>query len=399
MTLQKTPKIVLVAPYEEKATDPQMMMILKQLGQAVPAQFRDDNYKTLEAVLQYEGYDISRLRLTQDEPLPDEADTLILIDPENFDERQLYEIDQFLYGGGNVIIAAQGFRYDYNSDGRTGVEIVPRQVTHGMNTLLENYGVTISDEMLMDDQFELISIMSNAQMGPFAMQVPVKVPMQIRLTDSSLNKDVSITNRLDSLFYIWGSSLKIDESLLTKNNLSKTLLLVSGTRSWTVPFLGGQLMKADVEKHKNNAVSHLPLSVLLEGQFPLAFKGKEKPLWPDQESEDDSDAVLRAPEPGKLILIGCASMFEESFVQGGEMLSFFSNCVDAVTLGDTLIGIRSHKAINRVIKPLNKMQKIWYRFITIFLVPLVVVIFGVVRAFIRRKEKELYVKRLAQKME
>jgi len=398
MTLEKKPKIALIAPYEQKATDPQMMEILKQLGQAPPAEYRDDRYKKLESALAYEGYEYARIRLSTDEKIPSGTDTLIVVDPEGLENRQKYEIDRFLYEGGNLIIAAQGFRYDYNTDGRTGVEIIPRQMTHGLNPLLEHYGVKINDQMLMDDQFEMISITSNRNAGPFALQVPVKIPTQIRISEDTLNDDLSITSRLDSLFYIWGSLLDIDDNKIKKHDLEKTILFTSSKTAWTVPFLGGQLLKNEVAKEKRNAKSHLPLAVMLEGQFPSMYKGKDIPEWTDTAGDsDDDDKEALTPQPGKLLVIGCASMFEESFIQGGEMLTFFSNCVDALTLGETLINIRSQKGVNRSIKPLSKMQRLWYRFMTVFLVPVCLAIIGIIWAFIRRKQKERYIKSLAKK--
>jgi ABC-2 type transport system permease protein len=395
MTLDKKPQIALVAPYEEKMADPQMIAFLKQLGQSLPAEYREDRYSALESVLEYEGYDFARLRLTRDEPIPADTDTLVIIDPEGLAERQKYEIDSFLHQGGNVIIAAQGFRYQYNTDGGSGVEILPHQVTHGLNPLLETYGVRISDEMLMDDQYEMISITSNQSRGPFAVQVPVKIPTHIKITQDSLNPDVSITSRLDTLFYIWGSSLILDEEKIKENQLTLTVLFTSGDTSWTVPFYGGQLLKTEVAKQRQNAQSNLPLAVLLEGTFPLAYAGKDRPPWSDSnESADHQTQQERTARPGKLIVIGCAAMFEESFIQGGGMLTFFSNCIDAVSLGETLINIRSKQPINRTIRPLDKGEKLWYRFMTLFLIPLVVVLTGLVRVFIRRKQKEHYMKSL-----
>ena len=102
---------------------------------------------------------------------------------------------------------------------------------------------------------------------------------------------------------------------------------------------------------------------------------------------------------GKLLVIGCSKMFEKEFIRSGGMLNLFLNCVDALTLGDELINIRSHQPINRSIEPIGKMGKLWYRFMTILLVPVFIIAFGCVRVIIRKKEKENYIKSLSLMVE
>ena len=85
-------------------------------------------------------------------------------------------------------------------------------------------------------------------------------------------------------------------------------------------------------------------------------------------------------------------MFEEDIIRNGGMANLFINSVDAVTLGGDLIKIRGHRAFNHSIQTVNKVKKLWYRFMAIFLVPLIVVILGSIRAVLRTKEKEQYLK-------
>jgi hypothetical protein len=63
-----------------------------------------------------------------------------------------------------------------------------------------------------------------------------------------------------------------------------------------------------------------------------------------------------------------------------------------LTLGAELIKIRGKQPVSRTVKALGKMEKLWYRFMTIFLVPVAVIVFGSLRAVMRRKEKEQYMK-------
>ena len=56
-------------------------------------------------MMRYENYQVDRIRLTKEEPIPEGTDTLVIVAPEELNERQRYEINRFLAGGGSVIIA------------------------------------------------------------------------------------------------------------------------------------------------------------------------------------------------------------------------------------------------------------------------------------------------------
>ena len=68
---------------------------------------------------------------------------------------------------------------------------------------------------------------------------------------------------------------------------------------------------------------------------------------------------------------------------------FFLNTVDWLTLGDELINIRSHGATDRPLKEISESEKFFLKFISIAGVPLLVVVFGLVRFFLRRRAKRL----------
>jgi len=409
MTLEKRPKVALVAPYTDKEADSQMQQIMKQLGQALPSQYREDKFRYLGAMMRYEDYDVQRIRLTEEEPIPDETDTLILTAPERLNERQRYEINRFLVGGGNVIIAAQGYTYNYRPAGMQGISITPQKIEHGLNELLKNYGVTVSDKLLMDNQSDTISISGSMSYGPFEVSVPVKVPTQVLVTEETMNPDVSITGRLSKFLYLWGSALDIEETKVQELKLKQTTLFTSSEESWLVEHKGGALKSEDLQKGALGYAGRQNLGMLLEGQFPDAFEGKVMPPWPRDEDTDESvvdesveeDAQKKALElqPGKLLVMGCSKMFEEDIIRNGGMANLFMNSVDALTLGGELIKIRGHQPINRSIKTVKKIEKLWYRFMTIFLTPIGVIIFGSIRAIIRRKEKEQYLKLLPVSVE
>jgi len=299
--------------------------------------------------------------------------------------------------------------YNYQAAGVQGVNVTPQKVQHGLNELLTNYGVTISEKLLMDDRHDTISISGQMNFGPFEVSMPVKLPIQVLVTEESVNPDVSITSRLSKFLYLWGSALELDESKIGELKLKQTELFRSSEQSWLVEHQSGPLKPADLQKGALGYEGSQILGVLLEGQFPDAFSGKDTPQWPKDEEEidesidesveevvEEKDLILK---PGKLLVMGCSKMFEESIIRNGGMAGLFMNSVDATTLGAELIKIRGRQPVSRTIKSVNKMKKLWYRFLTMLLVPVSVVALGSIRAVLRRKEKEDYLKLLPMNAE
>ncbi|MEK6568327.1 MAG: hypothetical protein AABZ27_06300, partial [Candidatus Omnitrophota bacterium] len=96
------------------------------------------------------------------------------------------------------------------------------------------------------------------------------------------------------------------------------------------------------------------------------------------------------PNPGKLIIVGCSKMFTDQLISGAGNLNLFANIVDGLTLGTDIIQIRSNTLTSRELKKLTNPQKAWYKFITIFLVPILLVFYGSLRLILRGKEKQFY---------
>jgi len=141
---------------------------------------------------------------------------------------------------------------------------------------------------------------------------------------------------------------------------------------------------------------------MLQGQFSNTFSQANLPNWPvkeepageaqkkKEEAPKEEKADMSDPKPGRLIVIGCAKMFNDDLITNSGNLNLFINIIDGLTLGDNIIKIRSKSYVSRDIKRIADIQKIYYRFFTIFLVPILLAAWAVLRLFLRGKEKQFY---------
>jgi hypothetical protein len=216
------------------------------------------------------------------------------------------------------------------------------------------------------------------------------------ISQDTMNRTVSITGNLSPLFYLWGSALRLQPEMLTRHQLDYAVLFSTTPRAWTVA-AEAQLTAADLQPPARG--QQRPLAVLVRGQFPDVYAGTERPPWPAPQShpgmpptpspQEEAPAAALTPAPGKLLVVGNAQMFHRNFLSGGN-LDFFLNSMDALTLGDDIVNVRSKKPINRTIsKPSASARQLW-KFVNLGLVNILIAALGIGGALLRRRARVAY---------
>ncbi|NIA14781.1 MAG: ABC transporter permease subunit [Nitrospiraceae bacterium] len=392
LTRERAPVVALVAPKEAVNIPPEYRRLMQQMGQPVPTS--DDPYMYLERILQFEKYDVRRVELTQESPLPDEYDVLAVVNPRALNERQRWEISRALASGKSVLMAVQNYEWDYRAT-RNGREVTKREENPQVNELLNKYGLGIDDDILMDANYVGLTVQSSANTLAALMGggQTFELPTQMLINNESMDQETSITSRLSTIFYLWGSALTLDEDTLKKHGLEAKTIMSTSERAWTVP--------ADVPVFDmpSSGLKQYPLMAMVAGQFPDVYKDAERPAWPQTPQMPGQPPRPPVPEeggaepitlaPGKLVLMGCSEMFRKNFLQQGN-LDLFLNSVDAIALGDELVHVRSRKAIDRAItRPEAGTRRFWktvnYTFATI-----VIGAIGIVSAMLRKRSRNAY---------
>jgi len=399
LTREKDP---IVAVYSTKEPiDPQMAQFYIQSGQPMPQP--KDNFAPIPEYLRGEGYDVRPIQLTKDSGIPEDAKTLLLLGVRELNDRQRWEIEKMLRRGGSVVVAAQATVYDYNPGPNGGFNINVRPQTLGINDLISNFGVRIDTQMLMDDQMATLAIPRTANIGGlrFQMSEPVQAPMQIRVMGDAIRRDLPFTAGVGELLYLWGNQVIVDEEAMGGNGLTATTVFTGSHDTWTIDKPSGALDTADLSPDGHTTHDSPPLAVLLEGVFPDPFEGRDRPEWPSAgadstEAEEPAEeaGAEGPPQPGRLLVVGCSKIFEDMLLdQAGHGL-FLLNTVDALTLGEDLISIRSKNFDARTFGEVSDAKKFTFRFVNMGLVPLLLVTVGFVSRQRRRAEARDYKMRL-----
>jgi len=400
MTREREPIVALVAPMEAVNIDPQMKQILMQMGQPVPES--DDPYEYLQQILEHEKYKVERVELTKESPLPEEYDTLAVINPRSLNERQRWEINRALHSGKSVIMAVQNYEWDYRPSPQ-GFNISRREENPQVNELLEAYGLGVSQDILMDVNKVALTIQSGGNsLADLLRPQQVNLPMHILVNSSSMSEDTAITNRLSSIFYLWGTALDMDEAKLAENGLDVDVVMTTSDRAWTVP-ASESMTGQSFEEPVNAERKEYPLMAVVKGQFPDAFADEERPEWPKVDPQqqpgrppvppaDDEPEAPATPveaKPGELVLLGCSETFRKNFLQDAN-LDLFLNSVDAVTLNENLALVRGKKPINRLIDRPDDDKKFFWRVVNYGLANVVIAGIGIAFLMNRRRSRNAY---------
>ncbi len=314
--------------------------------------------------------------------VPQSADVLVVVDPTALDEKQIFAIDQFLMRGGTVVLATSPFAASLSAQ---SISVVPRQ--SGLSEWLEQYGVTMPSQLVMDPQNSAFPVPVTRQAGGFSFQdmAMLDYPYFMDIRPPGLNPDNAITAALPQLTMSWATPIDVAAD---KNQGREVVeLLASSAQSWlssdtnVIPRFDEQGNSGFVPGAERGQYL---VGVMLEGQFESFFKGKSSPLLaqsPDTEPADnsageaeDSDQSLgtvssvieKSPESARLVVFSSNDFLADQVTRmigsaNGTLYTgstqLMANVVDYALEDQSLLSIRSRGQFNRTLPPLPESEK------------------------------------------
>ena len=377
----------------------------------IPPQYRQyyqrqqpppDQYTFAEKLLRESGYDVTRTNIKKDAPIPEDIQTMLLMIDQPLNERQLYEIVKLIHKGVRIIMAAQQYNYQItpsrNEPGQFDLRGMPSRLN--INTVVKDFGFELDDKVFMDRNTAYIQIpvYQTRKMGMFQIRQqrfePVTKPVIIKVNAENINSEVSISNKISELFYMYGSRMLVHKEIMKENNLGFKTLFTSSNFSWTREGMGyGNIDVA--EPAGEDVLKRQTLGLLVEGKFKSKYVDQAIPKWPDEPGAMDTDTteqdlpseITGDPIENKIIAMGCSNIFKNDILQSvNSHKALLLNSVDALTLGDDLINIRSKNIAARRIKATSGVGKALSKAFVVWFPPLVLVGLGIFVTLKRKKK-------------
>lgn len=325
---------------------------------------------------QYEVRDVT----TSDGSLvPDDINTLVVPGPRQLSEWDAYAIDQFAMRGGSVLFLVD--KVEILQGSLAGVK-----VETGIDSLLAAYGVDVRPDLVIDRSCGTATFVS----GFVRFSLPYLLwPMVLK---DKLDDVSPITNQLERVVFTWTSSIVLTEP--AGGPVGTTVLAASSDQSWSEE----RRFNLDPQQRfvPMTETGSRNLAVLLKGSFQSPFADRESAPDVTGVGEEGADVTTEPPLHEKLdrsvetqiVVIGNSRLVEQSYLgQYPENRTFILNVVDWLTLGESLIGIRSRVVTSRPLKQVGETVKATLRFAATFGVPIAVVIWGLTRRYLKTRRR------------
>jgi len=315
----------------------------------------DDGFGMVEALTgRYELFKVPLEQAKKVEDLSSFASIFILGPDTTYSERELFLLDQYVMGGGNLIVAAEGVSMDLGQLAGEGALALPQE--NSLDRLLFRYGIRVNKDLIQDLNFGVIPVMGG-NFGNQEQLVPLPWPYHFQ---AGRMYPHPITKGLDQVNFRYASSL----DTVKADGVKKTPLLFTSERSRIVPLPHLLSLGAFQEPPLESEFSlqYLPMAYLLEGEFTSLFKNRFVP-------EEFAGIQLKNSGNGKVIVFGDASLFQsqlnpanqEPLPLGEDPLAqatyankqFLENLVQYLTDPEGIIATRT-KVLQ--IRPLDKVK-------------------------------------------
>ncbi|MDR0789475.1 MAG: gliding motility-associated ABC transporter substrate-binding protein GldG [Bacteroidales bacterium] len=318
-------------------------------------------------------------------------DCLIIAKPTRiFSYKDLYIIDQYVMQGGKILWLIDPLTASMDSLQATAQTYAITNFT-GVEDPLFRYGVRLQTNLIMDKQCSKVPIKT----GEYSNGQPqfTYFPWHF-FPEISPNAQNIITDKINPVKLEFASVIDTIE-----NNIKKTPLLFTSdyTRLLNTPVIVSLQMLKQKQDDRLFTQSHLPVAMLLEGDFTSAFQHRLAP-----EMEQNMEIAFREKsDSNAMIVVADGDIIRNDFVNG-EMLplgydkytnqmygnkEFLINCVNYLCGDKNVIPLRSREVIMRKLEVAKmEREKTLWQVINVAIPVALVVVFGCCVGFVRRKK-------------
>jgi gliding motility-associatede transport system auxiliary component len=307
-------------------------------------------------------HEIEPVDLAGGKPVPAEIGTLILAGPGDSVSLDVqYVLDQYIMRGGRAIILADNIMLDERG--------APTLINHGLEALLSSYGFRLNGNLIADKKSHSPR---SIRRGFFVQQQPF--PLFPKIGKNQLGEN-TVVARLSGFTLPYTGSLDFTGTGDSSMIYSALAFSSNETDSYAPPTYQ--------PTPNSGPVNFVGLGT---GRFNSFFRDKPKPS-----PVEGGEFLDRCSEETSIMVIPCSQFLVNDLLYPGNM-EFILNVIDFMTIGDDLISIRTRPISDRPLAELSGEMKKFLRLLNILGVPLLVVVFGMMRFYLKKRDKAIRAK-------
>lgn len=335
-----------------------------------------------------ESYDVFNINLQQQQDL-NRYDVLVLAKPTTaFQERDKFLLDQYLMKGGKLLFLVDKVNASMDSAARDDYFARPNNLN--LEDQLFKYGVRVNPDLVQDRRSGMYPVITGEVGGRPRMQL-MEWPF-FPLIGEYANHP--ITRNLDAVLSRFANSIDTVKAVGVK----KTPLLMTSpyARKISTPVhINVNELRKNI-RDTDYTTAHIPIGVLLEGNFTSLYKNRFPP------DGLDTFKVIGDSKPTKIIVIADGDIARndvnprtnEPQPLGFDPLTnrtfanrdFLLNTLAYLTNENGLIQARNKEV---KIRPLDKVrlknERLKWQVINLAAPLILLIVYGIVRAFVRKK--------------
>jgi len=387
-----------------------------------------NNFRTVVS----QNYTIKDVNL-KDGKIPSSLRCLVIARPtENFSDEELFQLDQFLMQGKNLLLIPDSFNEIMPQQMPPGFNPGPRYepLKTGLEKLLDHYGIRVKQSYVMDENCFNQELPQSLGGGERPIYFAPLIESQM------INHDLKFMQNINRLVAVRISPLELIEDRLKESDIKAYRLFSSSAKSWEMRGqinLNPELIRPP---QSEDEFQSYPLAYLLEGGFSSYFTGKPLPEKKTAASDAANDtktgaadeakppvgkegnpdiAPAAAPQaqveekpesapvpvesegafisrgkPGRIFIMASSEMLTDNVIdaQGrGADAVFILNVIDALNGREDIALLRGKKQDFNPLQPIGAGAKTAVKAFNIAGLPILVILFGVAVWFRRMSRK------------
>ncbi len=342
-------------------------------------QSRDPSLNNLNMMIS-DNYSIRPLA-NLDNGIPDNLKTLIIAGPrEQFSQRDLYQIDQYIMKGNSVAFFLDSYSevFDPNQNpyNPQPPNYIPRET--GLDKLLKHYGVEIGKSYVLDENcYKQIGRDASGGLSETAFYFAPEIQSE------NINRELPYLNNIKGLVLLNTSPLIIDDSK------DIDILFSSSEKSWEMKDNINLYNPTIILPPGEDVQAQYPLAAVINGNISSYFQGKEIPKGElkegsgiiSSESITESENFIPSTEAGKVFVIGTSTVLTDNLL---DQTGTSPNSVYIYNILDTLNGrndfaeMRSKNQLYNPIRQTTPGEKSFIKGVNIVGLPFLTIIAGLV---------------------
>ena len=336
-----------------------------------------------------EHYFVNKVDLANNRPL-DVYDALIIAKPRRaFSETDKYRLDQYIMQGGKVLFLLDKMEADMDSASREGYLALPVDIN--LDDQLFKYGVRINYDLVQDRNAGLYPIVTGETNSKPEIQL-LEWPFFPLINHYA---EHPVTRNVDAVVTRFVSSV----DTVKAEGVTKTPLMMTSRFARVVGAPVNISVQAFFREYNPDALSsgNIPVGYLLEGTFTSVFKNRFLPEGVATENFKEESVPTKLvvladgdiarneinPRSGQPQALGFDPMSNYTFANRDLLM----NILAYFTEENGLITARTKEV---KIRPLDReklqTEKVRWQVINLVLPLVVIVLYGVLRAFMRKRK-------------